>query len=145
MTTTIHITRGDNGGHNVKLQIGDGDAFNLAIRALKSIIEFEFRSYDPDVKAWTVNEDGYEQLILWVNHCRQSIDAEIKWQQPPPRPRRQQSPLDPYAALHLLPTAPPEVVKAAYKALATISHPDKEGGDVVAMQNINRAYAQLTS
>jgi DnaJ-class molecular chaperone len=43
----------------------------------------------------------------------------------------------------LLPSAPPEVIRAAYKAMATKNHPDK-GGDMVAMQQINRAYAQLT-
>jgi curved DNA-binding protein CbpA len=147
--TTILIAPDDNGGHNVKLQSNDpdADAFKLVLKALKRIIDFEYRQYDRGDKLWMVNEDGFEQMILWVNHCRLRIGAEVKWQQEPPRSRRpqqQQPQIDPYGVLHLLPSAPPSVVKAAYRALATAHHPDKNGGDVVAMQQINRAYSQLT-
>ncbi len=45
-----------------------------------------------------------------------------------------------FAALHLLPTAPLEVAKAAHKALALIHHPDRAGGDVQRMQRINAAF-----
>jgi hypothetical protein len=144
--TTIHITPDDHGGHNVKLLCSepDAEAFKLAIKALKRIIDFEYRQYDRGDKLWIVNGDGFEQMCQWVDHCRLRIGAEVKWQQEPPRPRQPKQPrIDPYVALHLLPTAPPDVVKAAYRALATINHPD-HGGDVVAMQQINLAYAQLT-
>jgi curved DNA-binding protein CbpA len=42
----------------------------------------------------------------------------------------------------LLPSAPPEVVRAAYKALAMKHHPDK-GGSTELMQAINQAYERL--
>jgi DnaJ-domain-containing protein 1 len=45
-----------------------------------------------------------------------------------------------FTALHLLPTAPLEVAKAAHKALALIHHPDRAGGDVQRMQRINAAF-----
>jgi curved DNA-binding protein CbpA len=51
---------------------------------------------------------------------------------------------DAYAVLHLLPTAPPELIKAAYRCLAMIHHPDR-GGDTEAMQRINSAYAGLSA
>lgn len=44
-----------------------------------------------------------------------------------------------YAALHLMESAPPEVVRAAYRALAAMHHPDK-GGDTRIMQNLNLAF-----
>lgn len=47
-----------------------------------------------------------------------------------------------YAALHLLPSAPPELVKAAHRCLAKLAHPDK-GGDVVTMQRINAAADRI--
>lgn len=47
-----------------------------------------------------------------------------------------------FAVLHLLPTAPPEVIKAVYRVLASIHHPDK-GGDMRKMQAINAAYEAL--
>ncbi len=81
--TTIFITPDKNGGHNIKLQSNDPDAeaFKLAIKALKRTIEFEYRQYDRGDKLWNVNEDGFEQLHRWVNHCRQRIGADVKWSQ----------------------------------------------------------------
>ncbi len=47
-----------------------------------------------------------------------------------------------YTTLHLLPDAPVELIKAAYRCLAKLNHPDR-GGDEKAMQRINEAYAVL--
>jgi DnaJ homolog subfamily A member 2 len=47
-----------------------------------------------------------------------------------------------YRELHLLPSAPPEVRRAAYRALAMLHHPDK-GGDVETMKRINAAWECL--
>ena len=47
-----------------------------------------------------------------------------------------------WGALYLMPGAPPEVVKAAYRALAQLYHPDK-GGDTARMQEINAAMEEL--
>jgi len=49
---------------------------------------------------------------------------------------------DAYAVLWLRPDAPWPVIKAAYRALAGIHHPDK-GGANATMQEINGAYALL--
>jgi len=49
----------------------------------------------------------------------------------------------PYATLHLLPDAPVEVVKAAYKALAMKYHPDRPNGDAAKMQELNEAIAEI--
>jgi hypothetical protein len=49
----------------------------------------------------------------------------------------------PYAVLHLLPDAPHEVVKAAYRALAMKYHPDKPDGDDAKMRELNDAVAEI--
>ena len=50
-------------------------------------------------------------------------------------------PLDPdFVVLHLLPSAPEEVAKAAYRALSLSMHPDRPGGDAEAMKRLNAAY-----
>lgn len=47
--------------------------------------------------------------------------------------------IDPdFAELHLLPTAPPELIDVAYRTLARIHHPDA-GGDTRVMQRLNAA------
>lgn len=48
----------------------------------------------------------------------------------------------PYAVLCVLPTAPWEVIEAAYKALAFMTHPDR-GGAVEDFQRIQIAYETL--
>ena len=47
---------------------------------------------------------------------------------------------NPYRLLHVQPDAAPEVIKAAYRALIALHHPDK-GGDHVLAALINEAYA----
>lgn len=47
-----------------------------------------------------------------------------------------------YAVLHLLPSAPPPVVKAAYRALARLHHPDT-GGSAKLMADLTHAYAEI--
>jgi DnaJ-class molecular chaperone len=49
----------------------------------------------------------------------------------------------PFQTLYLLPNAPPEVVKASYKALAKIYHPDARGNSEK-MIAINRAFEIIT-
>lgn len=52
-----------------------------------------------------------------------------------------------YDNLKVARTAPPEVIRAAYKSLAQIYHPDKNQGDVEAariMKLINAAYEVLS-
>jgi curved DNA-binding protein CbpA len=46
--------------------------------------------------------------------------------------------------LHLLPDAPPELIKAAYKTLAMKFHPD-HGGDTRRMQELNEALQLLAA
>lgn len=47
-----------------------------------------------------------------------------------------------YAELHLLPSAPQSVIKAAYKALVSLHHPDK-GGDADKFIKISEAYQKI--
>ena len=47
-----------------------------------------------------------------------------------------------YRVLHVQPDAPAEVIKAAYRALMTIHHPDK-GGDANKASLVNEAYTVL--
>jgi len=51
---------------------------------------------------------------------------------------------DPYEVLQVHPSALPEVVEAAYRALALVHHPDRNGNHgQAAMAELNAAYALL--
>jgi curved DNA-binding protein CbpA len=52
---------------------------------------------------------------------------------------------DAYSILHVLPTAPDNVIHAAFRALARTYHPDGERPDPVRMAQINHAFASIRS
>ncbi len=105
------------------------------IEALKDKIPGRSRRWLPEKKWWVFREEVMDQVLaLAYIHVGRVVHVE---------PDEEEAPVEAYAELHLLPTAPPAVVAAAYKALAKLAHPDK-GGDKVKMQRINQAYAQLT-
>jgi len=62
----------------------------------------------------------------------------------PARYRKQPTREELYARLHLLPDAPPELIKVAYRELAKLNHPDK-GGDTARMQELNEAFRLLAA
>lgn len=81
---------------------------------------------------WRQSQSGYGQQQS--NQYRQQSSGQ--WQ-----PGASSSRSD-YAMLFVTDDAPPEVIKAAYKALAIKYHPDR-GGDTVAMQAVNAAFDRL--
>lgn len=149
MTTTILIAQNFDGGHEIKVQSRETDAFKCVIESLKTFVSAAHRTYCPDAKLWTVNESGYRELIRWTNYCQQNIGAEIKWlpeaddESEDEPPRHRQPKIEAFATLHLLPTACPELVKSAFRILARQHHPD-HGGSTEAMQKINKAYNEAT-
>jgi hypothetical protein len=153
----INITREGSSANDytIRLRSDESDVFHSAIETLKKYIDASSRSYDPQTKKWHVDEAASADMHDWLDHCTATLGASVEWfgarrtekkrtQQPPPKkvtlvPQREY-----YRTLYLVPGCPPELVKAAYRCLAQIHHPDK-GGDTVAMQKINEAYRRLAA
>jgi hypothetical protein len=121
---------------------------------LKNFVSPVYRKYEPNARKWVVGEPATESFRGWLAYARTTFNARIEWlgetyedpeaewtPPPPPRPPRSKA-LDPHATLWLLPGAPPELVRAAFKCLAQIHHPDK-GGDEEVMKRLNEAYGRL--
>lgn len=85
------------------------------------------RAWVPDESCWRVAGD-HEQAVLKLLHRHFGFAGSVE--------------NDPYRTLHLLPTAPPEVAKAAHRAMAMLCHPD-HGGSHEQMQTVNAAWEQL--
>jgi len=149
--TAIFITKASDGAHSVRLSSHDTYIFKMMIEALKGYIPACNRVYVPERKTWRVDGYAHDCLQGWVDYCRSTFDARIEWlgevdpdpeaewtPPPPPRPK----PVDPYTALHLLPSAPAELIKAAYRTLAQIHHSD-HGGSEETMKRLNEAYGKL--
>jgi len=152
--TTIFITRDGQQDFHVKLQSADSYVFKSLIDALKNFVSPVYRRYEPATRKWVVGEPAAESFRHWLSYARATFGAQVQWigeayedpesEWTPPK-RERPKPSDPYVTPHLLPSAPPEVVKAAYKALATLHHPDKPGGDDERMRVINDAYRRLAA
>jgi hypothetical protein len=156
--TTIIIARDGQQDFHVKLQSGDTYVFKLLLDTLKSFVNPCYRFYDPGTRKWVVGEPATESFRRWLSYARTTFNAQVQWiggeagappreewtPPPPPRPPRSKA-LDPHATLWLLPGAPPELVRAAFKCLATIYHPDKPTGDEERMKRLNAAYQKLAA
>jgi hypothetical protein len=128
----------------------------MMIEALKGYIPACNRVYVPDRKTWRVDAYAHDCLQGWLSYARTTFSAQVQWSgsaadadperewTPPPPPRQKPKAVDPYQVLHLRETAPPELVKVAYRCLAQLNHPD-HGGDTEAMQRINDAYQRLAA
>jgi hypothetical protein len=119
------------------------------VAALKGAIPARHRRWDPESKAWSVFGNSRQ----WADHAVALLldyfpNAHIAerpertpgpWQACPPHALA----TDPdFAALHLLPSAPPALVVAAYKILAKYCHPDR-GGTEEQMRSLNLAMDHL--
>ena len=111
------------------------------------------RGFNPATKTWFVLEAYAARAIkiLQRHFPHAAIVGEQAGQAPPPPPPPppKAPTLGPHAVLFLLPTAPPEVVDAVYRALVKLHHPDrlpepqKAAGNAT-LAKINVAYQALT-
>jgi hypothetical protein len=115
------------------------------VEALKVGIPWDDREWRPETKTWIVGVSSAKQAIA----ITQRFFAEVEiikftdqYQQSGFGGSTQAKAADPYATLHLLPTAPIQLIDSAYKCLARMNHPD-HGGDTAVMQSINGAYDRL--
>ena len=111
------------------------------VDALKAEIPGHARTYDPGMRSWTV-VPAYAGIAIRLMY-QAFTDVEIIDVAAGPTFDRGGDPREAaLIVLHLRPTAPPELVDAAYKCLARLHHPDA-GGDTITMQRINSAVEQI--
>ncbi len=97
-------------------------------------------------------EDAWRAKAEFLEHALTKLNEESKQRKAEVASLRRelaqaQSTVAPeYRALHILPTAPVEVVKAAYRALALLYHPDRSQlvDATEQMKVINDAYEHLS-
>ena len=122
------------------------------ITALKAAIPARQRKWRPELRLWRVDRSAGDVLdtLLWrffggyevVHPGELGLDSG-QHRQAGPQAQHRLPAEQTYAVLHLQPTAPAELVTAAYRVLAKLKHPD-HGGSTQEMQQINAAYAVLS-
>jgi hypothetical protein len=135
-------------GYGVELVTPYRRAF---VDALKGYIPAHFREWDPDSRTWTLIPP-YD--VTGMRLAREHFGT-VEMLAPSTGGtdhrlydclRRVQEEHPDYATLHLLPDAPVDVVKGAYRALALALHPDHAGPSThERMVRINASYARLSA
>ncbi len=111
------------------------------VAAIKEKIPQDYRYWDKDEKVWKVSYTYEDELI---GLCETYYSDIAKYGE-----RRYNTaviqPSPTYQTLYLLPTAPKEVVLAAYRALSKLYHPDisKDSNATEKMKRINTAFDEI--
>jgi hypothetical protein len=96
---------------------------------LKRLIPLHGRRYLPDTREWFIGTAYETQARAIFRSCWPFFEEEEgQGTGPAHEPRDPRPPLAVdrhYAALHLLPSAPRELIDSAYKTLVKINHPDR--------------------
>lgn len=125
------------------------------VSELKNGVPARHRTYNPDDKSWIV----YQPFVQFSSDLVRSYypNVSITDREFRDHPRRQQRDYrrsetfftppppkadDAWMVMHLQPTAPKELIEAAYKVLARLNHPDA-GGTHEAMIRLNEARDTL--
>lgn len=153
----LHVTRFEpagNWGYYLAFVCGDSDRFRQAVEGIKRLLPHE-RAWMPEApggRAWWIASAALPTLRWVAPDMAEAIDAyrrgagadhahAARAAQHRPH-RRLMVPFEvehAFAILYLRPDAPPQVVRAAYRALAPLNHPDT-GGDEAAMTRLNLAH-----
>lgn len=122
---------------------------------LKMTVPSGQRAWEAEEKRWWVSEEYADDAVKMAQACFPQLDTSDYFlksqshkqtgfggsaQSQPPK----QEPAGPQAVLFCLPSAPAEVLTAAYKALAKVYHPDAgTRPDALRMTAINGAIERL--
>lgn len=101
--------------------------------------QYKWRS---DVKEWWFDDSTVEMAAALVERHLGPVRHTATRPETISPPTLPADLAEAYQALFLLPSAPPAVVTAAYKALAKMTHPD-HGGATETMQALNSAYERI--
>jgi hypothetical protein len=111
------------------------------VAAIKAHIPSRQRTWKPEIRQWWFKPEAQTvMLALAERHCGDVQHIQENGDLAPALPAEL---VAAYRSLHLLPSAPDDLVKAAYRVMCKLHHPDT-GGVTSQMQRVNEAYGRLT-
>ncbi len=119
-----------------------------AVSKIKADIPGRQRFWDNSTYTWGVSKAWFHTLEAILKRClpRERWHFSAEAERLLGRGQRPSAPTantDPYKSLYLIPSAPKQVISAAYYALAKMHHPDI-GGSRDTMAAINGAFEIIT-
>jgi hypothetical protein len=99
----------------------------VMVEMIKAQVPQHARRYLPDTHEWFIGSAYLLQALALFRQCFPDAEVIHDGGSPPPRDDTPRPLADAthYATLHLLPSAPRELIQAAYKVLAKTLHPDR--------------------
>ena len=113
-----------------------------AVESIKQMVPPHSRSYDPTERAWHVTSAYRDRIHQLLEDVFFEVEVDDRRDTSNYSPPTSNTPATAYTVLHLQPTAPAELVDAAYRTLARIHHPDA-GGSTETMQRLNEAVETI--
>ncbi len=110
------------------------------VDALKANIPGRARSYQPATKVWSVTAAWAAIASRLMLETFDDVEIVDDRQEPYRRPEPIRTSDQRLAALHLMPSAPPELIEAAYRCLSKLHHPDR-----VAPSERDQAHRQMVA
>lgn len=122
------------------------------VTALQSIKPLSYRKFNKKLGSWEIHESKLSLVIQFS----QKHFSEVEYDTLPPNLKlvieivlkdfktsfKAPKVVDAYETLFILRSAPKEVIKASYKALVMVHHPD-HGGDAEMFRRVQEAYNEL--
>ena len=105
----------------------DAVATPTMVEAFKRTVPAYGRRYIPDTREWFIATAYADQALAIFRRSFPAARVVSDRTAPPPPPQapRPMAEEHHYAALHLRPSAPREVIEAVYRVLAKANHPDR--------------------
>lgn len=118
---------------------------------VKSEVVINCRRWDKENDVWVISYSYEDDLIVEcfkLFHEVKKIGKRSAKKTEPQFSRSRQTPMDArtaYDVFHLQPSAPPELINAAYRVMAKLYHPDVYGEPDATdqMKKINDAYEKI--
>jgi len=121
------------------------------VEDLKFDLPVYSRGWDPERRAWRIAEDYADEAFhilrdydYYIHQFEEPEREPSGWTNVPhDKPKSPPPALPAHTVLHVAADAPPEVIRAAYRAMAKLYHPDA-GGSEAKMKEINDAWTKLS-
>ena len=125
-------------------------AFGKLVSAVKNTVTSKYRKWDSLESVWLVHWKCLLQIIHWAREYDYVVDYSslpMRWQMVAAGAQVSElaiedSSANPFSTLFLTEEAPIELIKSAYKILATKHHPDV-GGNVKKFREVSDAYQTI--
>lgn len=120
-----YITYRENGTATVRFDIEDDQEFTQALTFFKQYVAEDQRQWSRSKKIWTLapgwGERAEVACEMALDPGEVVVDRSVLLDAPEKGTNILPIP-DPYVVLHLLPSAPPTVIDAAFRALSKLPH-----------------------